>query len=194
MIFDSHSYSMLIVSSSDKFNDSLKPFIRDGNFYPVRYASSVSSAKRKLLESNYDFVIIKSPLTDDFGSKMAIDISSDKTSVCLLFVKSEMYEEITSSVSDYGVYTLYKPTSSSSIVQGLNWMKATRERLRLLEKKSVSLEDKMDEIRIVNKAKWVLIDKLKMTEGDAHKYIEKNAMDTGRTKRSVAEDIIDTYT
>ena len=51
----------------------------------------------------------------------------------------------------------------------------------------------MVEIRIVNKAKWLLISELKMSEADAHRYIEKQAMDQCITKRSIAEDIIKTY-
>ena len=36
----------------------------------------------------------------------------------------------------------------------------------------------MDEWKIVNRAKWLLIGKLGMSEADAHRYIEKLAMDT----------------
>ena len=73
-------------------------------------------------------------------------------------------------------------------------MTSTRERLRSLEKKNVSLEDKMQEIRIVNRAKWTLIEHLKMTEADAHRYIEKQAMDRCVSKKDVSEAIIKTYT
>ena len=62
-----------------------------------------------------------------------------------------------------------------------------------MEKKSVSLQDKMDEIKLVNRAKWILITHLDMTENVAHRYIEKQAMDRCVTRRSVAEDILRTY-
>lgn len=52
----------------------------------------------------------------------------------------------------------------------------------------------MQEIRLGNRAKWVLIEELKMTEPDAHKYIEKQAMDRCVSRREIAEDIIKTYT
>lgn len=51
----------------------------------------------------------------------------------------------------------------------------------------------MEEIRIVGRAKLLLIEKLKMTEPDAHRYIEKTAMDRCISKRAVAESIIKTY-
>ena len=52
----------------------------------------------------------------------------------------------------------------------------------------------MEEIRLVNRAKWILIQHLKMNESDAHRYIEKRAMDTCVSRREIAENIIKTYT
>ena len=51
----------------------------------------------------------------------------------------------------------------------------------------------MEEIRIVNRAKWLLIGELKLDEPEAHRYIEKQAMDRCVSKRVVAEEIIKTY-
>ena len=62
-----------------------------------------------------------------------------------------------------------------------------------MEKKTATLEEKMEEIRLVNHAKWVLIQNMKLSESEAHKLIEKQAMDSRRTKREVAEGIIKTY-
>ena len=73
-------------------------------------------------------------------------------------------------------------------------MRSERERLRKLEKKTLTIEEKMEEIRVVNRAKWILIHELKMEEPQAHRYIEKQAMDCCTSKRSVAEKIIKLYT
>ena len=79
------------------------------------------------------------------------------------------------------------------MLTALNWMSSARERLRKSEKKTLSIEEKMEEIRIVNRAKWLLISELKMDEQGAHRYIEKQAMDRCISKRIVAEEIIKTY-
>lgn len=47
----------------------------------------------------------------------------------------------------------------------------------------------MAEIRLVNKAKWFLISELSMSEPEAHRYIEKQAMDRCIPKRSIAEEL-----
>ena len=55
------------------------------------------------------------------------------------------------------------------------------------------IQVKIEELRIVNRAKFVLIAYLKMSEATAHRYIEKQAMDMRITKREVAESILKTY-
>ena len=51
----------------------------------------------------------------------------------------------------------------------------------------------MQEIRVGNRAKWMLIERLQMSEADAHRYIEKMAMDRCVSRREIAEGIIKTY-
>ena len=63
-----------------------------------------------------------------------------------------------------------------------------------MEERQASVEEKIEEIRLVNKAKWQLIECLRMTEAEAHRYIEKQAMDQRVSKREIAESIIETYT
>ena len=194
MIFDGRIYSVLIVSSSDKITDALRSLMPSGSYEPVVVANSISAAKRNLLEASYDFVIINTPLPDDFGMRFAIDVCADKSTVCLMLVRSEHYEETHAKVSPHGVFTLSKPSPASTIQIALSWMATTRERLRNVAKKSLSLEEKMEEIRLVNRAKWILINQLKMTEPEAHRYIEKQAMDCCVTKYEIAQSIIRTYT
>ena len=61
-------------------------------------------------------------------------------------------------------------------------------------KESHHYRRKMQEIRQVNRAKWLLIENLKMTETDAHHYIEKQAMDRCVSRREIAMGIIKIYT
>lgn len=193
MDFKERIYSVLIVSAAEKFNASLMELFPDFKYCPILQVESISSAKRALLEREYDFVVINSPLPDDDGIRFSIDICSGKNSVVMMMIRNEIYASVFDKVSQHGVYTLPKPTSKQTINQVLDWMVSTRERLGKLEKKTLSLEDKMQEIRIVNRAKWLLITELKMTETDAHRYIEKQAMNRCVSKKDIAEEIIKTY-
>lgn len=186
-------YSVLVISAKENFNASLQSLLPESKYAPVQMVSSVSLAKRVLLERSFDFVFINTPLPDDFGTRFAIEISGNKGTVILLLVRNEVYEEVCDKVTEYGILTLPKPASKQMVAHTLNFMAGIRERLRKLEKKSLSMEEKMKEIRLVNRAKWVLIDELKMSEADAHHYIEKQAMDRCVSCREIAEEIISTY-
>ena len=188
-----HSYSLLLISNSEKFNSAIAPLLQNPYFSFVHTVSSISAAKRSLLERAYDFVIINCPLSDEFGSKLAIDVCQDSNCVALLFVKNELYHDIYYKVMDYGVFVLPKPTSGIVVDRALEWMCSMRERMRRLEKKTLTVEEKMGEIRLVNRAKWILIEQLKMTEADAHRFIEKQAMDRCVSKKEIANNIIKTY-
>lgn len=193
MIFQERTYSVLLVSASDKFNTTVMPLLPSTDFWPVTTVKSVGEARRRLSEGSYDIVLINAPLPDDFGMRLAIDICSDSGAGVLLLVKNELYNEVYAKVITYGVMTLSKPTSVQMITQNLRVLCATRERLRQMEAKQVSVEEKIEEIRMVNRAKWLLIECLSMAETDAHHYIEKQAMDLRVSKREVAENIIKTY-
>ena len=108
--------------------------------------------------------------------------------------RAELYDEIFDKVSEHGVFMLAKPLSRQLMETALDWMESARERLRRLEKKTISVEEKMEEIRVVNRAKWILISELKMDEPQAHRYIEKQAMDRCLSRKEIAEEIIRTYT
>lgn len=187
-------YSVLIVSAAENFSTAFSALLPESKYRPICTATSISAAKRALADRAFDFVIINAPLPDDIGTRLAIDTCNSKEVVVLLMVRSELHAEIYDKVAEYGVFTLPKPTAKSTLIASLDWMVSARERLRRAEKKSLSIEEKMEEIRIVNRAKWLLIREIKMEEPDAHRYIEKQAMDRCVSKREVAEEIIKTYT
>lgn len=193
MNLEERVYSILIVSAVSNFNSALKTVLPDCKFSPIRVENSISAANRLLLERSFDFVIINSPLPDDTGLRFAIDVCSEKNGIALMFVKGELYETTYDRVAEYGVFVLSKPTSKQILLQAIDWMIASRLRLNRLQKKTVSIEDKMSEIRIVNRAKWLLIENMKITEEEAHRYIQKESMDHCVSRREIAEKIINTY-
>ena len=193
MEFTERRYSVLLVSSSPKFNESMLALLSESRFYPVTAVSDVSSARRRLLENKYDIVIINTPLPDDFGTRLALYICENSGAGVLLLVKAEHYPDINGRVSQFGVLVLPKPTTSQAASQSLQLLCGTRERLRRMEQKTASIEEKMEEIRIINRAKLLLMEQLKMTEKEAHRFIEKQAMDRCVTRITIAQSILSTY-
>lgn len=185
--------AVLVVSSSEKFNTALLPFLPAARYAPVVCVGSVCAARQMLTERNFDMVLINAPLPDEFGARFALDVSTDSDAGVLLFVRSEQYTEVQCKVEGQGIFVLSKPTGPQLLSQTLALLSAARERFRRVQQQAETLSEKMEEMRLCNRAKWLLVDRLKMTEPDAHRYIEKTAMDRCVTRRSVAESIIKTY-
>ena len=186
-------YSVLIVSANDKFADAIRARLNPVLFSDVSVVSNEAAAKRAVLDKAFDFVIVNSPLTDAFGDGLAIDICLRSQAVAALCVNSSIYDDVFEKVYSSGVFVLKKPLTAETSDQAIDWLRTVRERLRKNQEKNVSLQEKMEEIRLVNRAKWLLIDKLKMTESDAHRFIEKQAMNLGITKKEMAEKVIQSY-
>ena len=72
-------------------------------------------------------------------------------------------------------------------------MLAACRRMAGLRQKNVKLQSKIEEMRLVDRAKCALIQYLNMTEAQAHRYVEKQAMDLRKSKTEVAEGILRTY-
>ena len=193
MVFQERTYSVLIVTASDTFANSVMPLLPMTDYWPVTTVYSVSAARRRVVDTEFDIVLINAPLPDDFGMRLAIDICTNSGAGVLLLVKNDLFNDIYAKVVGYGVITLSKPTNSQMVTQNLRILCATRERMRQMQARQATVEEKIEEIRLINRAKWLLIECLSMTEPEAHRYIEKQSMDERISKREVAENIIKTY-
>lgn len=183
------TYRVLLVSSGATFHAVLKSLLPP-DVYEVCTVSGVQAAKAALKKQTFDFVLINIPLPDASGKALALQVSEKKGTLVLLFVQKELHEEIYEEVATHGIFTLAKPTSKATIAQALGWMVSTREHLRKFEKETRTIEKKMEDIRIIDRAKWLLVSERKMEEPEAHRYIEKQAMDRCLSKREIAEEIL----
>ena len=190
MNLNERAYSVLLVSSAENLNSAVIEMLPSSRYDHVTKTASINSAQRELVQRSYDFVIINSPLPDDIGLRFAIDASDNSGTIVLIIVRSDIRDEMYVKLYPYGIFVVAKPLSRQTLENSLSWLLSARERIRKLEKKAVSVEEKMVEIRTVNRAKWLLISELKMDEPQAHRYIEKQAMDRGLTRKQIAEEIL----
>ncbi len=189
---ESSVYSVLVVSPAGRGADFLASVFDAPTFDPVVNALSAGEARRLLSSEQYDLIAVNSPLPDETGIDFCIDAAQGPSGV-MLFVKNDIYEIVSSQCTREGIFVIPKPNTQRNVAQSVTLLCAICERLRKYEKKTRTLREKMDSIRIVNRAKWLLIERLGMTEQDAHSYIEKEAMNRRRTSREIAEEIIRMY-
>jgi Response regulator with putative antiterminator output domain len=183
-------YSVLIVSSSEQFNITVKKVLPDRRFDIIEIRKSASSARRELLVREYDLVIVNAPLQDGLGTEFVMDVVEKHSSGVILAVPTEVYQNVNDHLIEHGVMTLQKPIKLAELERMIRLVIAMNDRLRAVHKKLRTLNEKMEELKIVSRAKIVLVER-GMSEADAHEYIIREAMNKGLTKRQVAEEIVD---
>ena len=193
MVFQSSTYSVLIVSASNNTDNAIRSLLPMTDFWPVNSVYSAEEAKSILLGEPYDILVIDSPRPDDQCLRLAEDTCTGGATSVLLMVNEESYEDLYYKALPYGIVTISTPAGTEIMANTLRLLCVMRERLRGYEAGHEKAETKIEEIKLVNRAKWLLIECLAMTEDEAHRYILKQAMEQRISKRKVAEDIIRTY-
>lgn len=184
---------VLVVTVSDKFPDVIRGCLPPSQFSPIVPQPTGGDAKRALMAGGYDIVIIDAPAGGESWIQLALDIASQHNVGILLLVKNDFYEQTSYRVEDKGIVTLPKPTTRQNVYTAVKILSAIQAKLRAAERETMDLQSRMEEIRLVNRAKWILIDQDKMSEPEAHRYIEKLAMDRCVRRMDIASEIIRTH-
>jgi len=183
----------LIISYTEKSIDYLTSMLQKASVSEITSVSQAGEARRILINLDFDLCIVNAPLPDEFGINLARDIAIKNISQVILLVKSELFDEVSSRVEEYGVITIEKPINKILFWNALKLALAASKRIKALREENQKLIDQIEDIRIVDRAKCILISHLSMTEPEAHRYIEKQAMDLRLPKRKVAEEILKIY-
>ncbi len=183
----------LLVGSSEKSQALLQTLLSGTGFNQCSLAQNGAEARRMLNQGEYALTVINTPLTDEPGIDLAVKTAQSTLSGVILLVKAEMADAISQKVEESGVLVVAKPVARQLFDQALRLSMTARNRMLMLQNQNEKLQKKIEEMRMVDRAKCALIQYLRMTEQQAHRHIEKQAMDTRQTKMQVARDIVNTY-
>ncbi len=183
----------LIISENENFINTLRDLIEKQGLSQIDSCNNLCSGEELLKNTHYDMVIINSLLQGDDGSSLAKKLSSERSTQVILLCQKSVYPSILSAMEQAGVLLLAKPLSSAMVTTAIHFAKANYHKINLLQPQTSKLEQKIQDIKLIDKAKYILISNFGMSEQEAHKYVEKHAMDKRINKRMVAQKIIQTY-
>ena len=191
-----HSYASIVtVSVSDAVLNSIQELLQKNGFPPATAVNSISKAKRTIIDRDVDLIIIDVPLPDEDATQFAINLAKCQSfdySIIML-IKGKQYDQTLFQFERMGIVALKKPLEPYLLIQTIRLLLSVRARIKKLENQTETLQNKLADDRLVNRAKILLIQQLKISEQDAHHYIEKKAMDACIKKTKVAQEIIRTY-
>ena len=188
-----HTVRALLVSSSEAQTQRISALLTRARIVPFDHAGSARQALEQFDAGGIDGVLIAEPIAGSSGRELALQLKKRHCMAVLLLAAPEPAATDAALLEQSGVLVLPNDAPESLIVQTIRLLTAVRIQLEQMQHKTEKLEAKVADIRIINRAKLLLVQHLQMTETEAHKYIEKQAMDTSMRRRTIAENIIRTY-
>jgi response regulator NasT len=185
--------SVLIVSNTNATLGIAADLLKAETFSRIAAAQSAGETRRILDDDGFDLIIIDTPLSDEYGDALALEAAESSEAAVVLLTDRELNADASERVEDAGVFVLTKPVSPDFFYAAVKLLNVSRKHVRALLSENRTLRNKLQEINIIDRAKYILIRYLNMTEPQAHRYIEKQSMDLRQSKLITAENVLKTY-
>ena len=183
---------ILLVAGSQKGQDILRTCLAGCAFDDICCVRTGGDAWRTLTDQSFSLVVVLSPLPDGTGYDIA-QMAAKTTAGVLLLAKAETAQSITEPMIEAGILVVPVPLNRRAFGEAVNMMRVVHRRLAAAVPQTERLQQKIREIRLVDRAKCLLIQYEKMTEEEAHRYMEQEAMNRRVTRVNIAEEILQSY-
>ncbi len=177
---------VLLVSKDTKLNVLITQVLTPPLFELV-IMSDFNDARRRLLNEHFGIIIVD--FADGAGQDFACEMG-EQASTILLLIPNDLFDQVSYRTEDYGILPVSKPFDIFYFYNMIKVALAVQAKIKQISYKTVQLRNKLEEIRIVNRAKMLLISHKDMNEEEAHRYIEQTAMNRCIKRIQVAEEII----
>lgn len=156
-------------------------------------ADGLDEAERKLAQLDPALVVWQCDAPGLPALRQCVRLAEGSEAVFLLLVRPGTYEAVWRFVQAAGICVMSWPAPQEVFRQTLRNLLLLKKSLRAMQEKTDQLQSQLQDMKHIQKAKSLLMNQLGMSEADAHRWIEKAAMDRCVKKREIAETIIRMY-
>ena len=183
------THSVLVVTKDSKLSQTISAMLI-APLFETEVLNDYNEARRRVAERVYNIILVD--YSDGQGADFATDVS-ESLSTILLLTPPSLFEEVSYRVEGYGIISITNPFDQFYFYNMIKAAIAVQYKVQVLSSQTTKLKVKMEEIKQVNRAKMLLMQNMNMTEQEAHRFIEKDAMDRGMKRIAVADEIIKRY-
>ncbi len=162
-------------------------------FNGISVGSDSSALSRINSEGEYSMVIISAPLEDEYGISAALKAAEDINTSVIFTAAPKNLNAAYSGLKDKGIMLIPKPVSEPMLEQLMRFMVSEKKRAEEQRKTLEEMSAKLRDIKLIDRAKFTLIQYLRITEPEAHSQLRRRAMDMRLPMARAAEDILKTY-
>jgi response regulator NasT len=164
--------------------------LREQGFDVVGEAGDGNKAVELAFELKPDLMVMDIKMPDLDGLSAAEKISELKIPVVLLTAFSQ--QELVTRAAEVGAMAfLVKPFSPQDLLPAIEIALSRHSQLVALEAEVTDLGERLETRKLVERAKGVLSEKMKLTEPEAFRWIQKASMDRRLSMADVARTVLD---
>jgi AmiR/NasT family two-component response regulator len=164
--------------------------LRDQGFEVIGEAGDGNKAVELAFQLKPDLMVMDIKMPDLDGLSAAEKISELKIPVVLLTAFSQ--QELVTRAAEVGAMAfLVKPFSPQDLLPAIEIALSRHAQLVTLEAEIADLGERLETRKLVERAKGVLSEKMKLTEPEAFRWIQKASMDRRLSMADVARTVLD---
>lgn len=183
----------LLVSRSEQSAASLAQLLRNEGYAKISVSYTADSAREYVKSEEYDLICINAPLHDETGIELSESFARSTRSNVVIIVPQKNADDVNDLLTKHGVLVIAKPVNRHLFHHFLQFTECFRMRMFRVAEENERLKHMVEDMKVINRAKLLLVTCLNMSEEQAHRYLEKQAMDLRVSKLQVAMQVIKTY-
>lgn len=139
-----------------------------------------------------EVAIINYELPDITGLEVSKIIIEDRLCTAILLTNETQKEYVEHTINDVDLVCLNKPFNKTLLLHTMELVIRSKREIRKLETELIDLRKNLESKKLIDQAKFVLMQKKGLSEPEAYRKIQKQSMDSGVPMKDIAKIIIDT--
>ncbi len=182
----------LIVSGSKAEFDSVCGVVKRAGNCNVTYVGSGAGALNIAAKNGYDLIVVGA-VADMPRERAAKELSAIASVGVIMLFEGDAFEKTARKAAEYGIVVVPANGDAENLFSAVVLLNAVNARMENVRNQNEGLKKKLDDVKVIDRAKMILMQTLGYDEQQAHRHIERQAMELRLGRREIAMNILKTY-
>lgn len=188
-----NSTRVIIVSNDESYKTFLKRIFISSGYSIIGEVNNQSAALRLIKSRTPDLVIVDGDCIDINVIDLIEIIEQDLVSTLIVLTHQMRHQLVEKAKDSWSFFYSLKQVPEAMLISNVEVAIAQFKRYKKMEQEIDKLKKTLETRKLVDKAKGLLMDKLKLSEDQAFRHIQKISMDRSLPMKEVANAIIISY-
>jgi response regulator NasT len=183
--------TITVAMQNEQVAEKIKYALQRNGYSVGDICTSGNEAIRKVRTGPPDILLIGFEMPDVTGLEVATIIGDENLCSVILFITNTQRDFSVSIVEDYDITLFLKPINRIALISTIDAVLQNRRRMGKMEKELVELKQGLEDRKVIERAKGILMKRKSISEGEAYRRIQKMSMDSRVAMRDIALKIIE---